>query len=104
MIKAIIRIDTDQIVVIAECHLGVELCMDRIIEEGGNMLIIIEMTLGVEILGKYNIIEASIIGVDIEAMIEMTTLEEVEVGLGKHSVQVILQVMIKVAVVDQDQV
>ena len=48
MIKAIIRIDTDQIVVIGECHLGVELGMDRIIEEGCNMLIIIEMALGEE--------------------------------------------------------
>ena len=40
MIKAIIRIDTDQIVVIGECYLGVELSMDRIIEKGHNMLII----------------------------------------------------------------
>ena len=46
IIKAIIRIDTYQIVLIGECHLGVELGMDRIIEEGCNMLIIIEMTLG----------------------------------------------------------
>ena len=45
-IKATIRIDTGQIVVIGECHLGVELSMDRIIVEGHNMLIIIEMTLG----------------------------------------------------------
>ena len=33
MIKAIIRVDTDQIVVIGKCHLGVELIIDRIIEE-----------------------------------------------------------------------
>ena len=46
MIKAIIRIDTDQIVVTEECHLGVQLSMDRIIEEGQIMIIIIEMALG----------------------------------------------------------
>ena len=43
MIKAIIRIDKDQIVMIEERHLGVELSVDRIIQEGHNMLIIIEM-------------------------------------------------------------
>ena len=46
MIKAIIRIDTDQIVMIGECILGVELIMDRIIEEDHNMLITVEITLG----------------------------------------------------------
>ena len=72
MIKIIIRIDMDQIVVIGESHLGLELSIDRIIEEGHNMLIIIELTLGEEILGKYKIIVVSIIEVDIEAIIEMT--------------------------------
>ena len=104
MIKAIIRIDTDQIVVIGECHLGVELDMDKIIKEGCNMLIIIEMTLGEEILGKCKIIEVSIIEVDIETFIEITILEEVEVGPGRDSIQVILGEMIKAVVVDQDQV
>ena len=83
MIKVIIRIDTDQILVIGECHLGVELSTDRIIKEGCNMLIIIEMILEEEILGKCKIIEVSIIEVDIEEIIEMTILEEIEVGLGK---------------------
>ena len=41
MIKVIITIDSDQILVIGKCHLGVELSMDRIIGEGPNMLIII---------------------------------------------------------------
>ena len=49
--------------------------MDKIIEEGCNMLIIIEMTLGQEILEKCKIIEVSIIEVDIEASIEKTILE-----------------------------
>ena len=42
--------------------------------------------------------------VDIEAIIEMTALEEVELGLGKDSIQVILEGMIEAVVVDQDQV
>ena len=40
---------------------------------------------------------------DIEITIEMTILEEVELGLGKDSIQVTLEWMIK-AVVDQDQI
>ena len=43
MIKAIIRIDTDQIVVIGECDLGVELSIERTIEDGQKRLVIIEM-------------------------------------------------------------
>ena len=62
------------------------------------------MTLGEEILGKQKIMEVSIIEVDIEAIIEMTILEEVEVGLGKDSIQVILEGMTKAVVADQDQV
>ena len=104
MIKAIIRTDTDQIVGIGECHLGTELSMDRITEEGCNMLIIIEMTLEEEILEECKIIEASIIEVDIEAVIEMITLEEVEVGLEKDNSQVILEGMIEAVVEDQDKV
>ena len=61
------------------------------------------MTLGEEILGKSKIIEVSCIEVNIYATIEMTILEEVEVGPGKDSTQVTLEGMIK-AVVDQDQV
>ena len=41
---------------------------------------------------------------DTEAIIEMTILEEVEVSLGKDSIQVILEGMVKAVVVDQDQV
>ena len=36
MIKVNIKIDSDQIVEIVECHTEVKLNMDRIIEEGGN--------------------------------------------------------------------
>ena len=100
MIRAIIRLETIQIVMIEECHLEVETSMDRIIGEGCNMLIIIEMTLGVEILGKHKIIEVTIMEVDIETIIEMTILEEVEIGLGKDSIQVILERMIEAVVVD----
>ena len=55
---------------IGEYHLQVELMVDRIIEEGHNMLTIIEMTFGEEILEKHKIIE-----VDIEETTEMKTLE-----------------------------
>ena len=50
MIKVNIKIDIDQIVEIGECHIEVELSTDRIIEEGPNMITIIEVTLGQEIL------------------------------------------------------
>ena len=60
MIRVIIRIDKDQIVEIGECHLGVDLNMDRIIEEGCNMLTIIEMFLGDEIFEECKIIEVKI--------------------------------------------
>ena len=55
------------------------------------MLIIIEMTLGEEILGKHKNTEFIIIEVDVEVTTEMTILEEVEVGLGKDNIQVILE-------------
>ena len=45
MIKVIIRVDTYLTVMIEECHLGVEHGMNRVIEKGCNMLIVIEMTL-----------------------------------------------------------
>ena len=69
---------------IGECHSEVEVSKDKIIEEGHNMLIPIEMTLGEKILKKCKIIEAKILEVDIEVIIETTTFEEVEVGLGKE--------------------
>ena len=72
--------------------------------EDHNMSILIEMTLGETILEKCIIIEVKILEVEIEVIIEMTTLEEVEVDLGKDNIQVILAEMIKVVVVDQDQV
>ena len=83
MIRVIIRIDIDQIVEIGEHHLQVELSMDRILGEGCNMLIIIEMTLG-------EIIEVNILDVDIEVIIERNTLVEVELDLEKDNIQTIL--------------
>ena len=41
---------------------------------------------------------------DIEVIIEITTLEEVEVGLGKDNIQVTLEGMTEVVSVGQDQV
>ena len=47
---------------------------------------------------------SQILEVDIEVSIETKTLEEIEVGLGKDNIQVILEGMIKSVVVDQGQV
>ena len=104
MIRVIIRIDADQIVEKGECHFRVELSMDRIIKEGHSMLIIIEMTLGEEILEECKITEVKILEVDIEVTIEVKTLKEVEVDLEKDNIQVILEGMIETVVIDQDQV
>ena len=104
MIKVIIKIDPDQIVETGECHIGVGLNTDRTIEEGHNILTIIEMTLGEETLEKPKIIEVKILEVDIEVTIEMKTLEEVEVDLEKDNIQEILEGMIRAIVVGHDQV
>ena len=61
------------------------------------------MTLEETIFEKCKITEVKILEVDIEGIIEMTTLKEVEIGLGKDNIQVILEGMIEV-VVDQNQV
>ena len=77
--------------------------MDRTIEEGHSMLIVIAMTLGDDILGKHKIIEVRITEVDVETTIKMTIFKEVEVELGKDSTQVTIEGMLK-AGVGQDQV
>ena len=51
------------------------------------------MILGEKILKECKIIEVRILDVDIEVIIETTTLEEVGVGLGKGNIQVILEGM-----------
>ena len=78
--------------------------MDKTIEEGHNMLIPIEMILGEKILEKHKIIEVRILEVYIEVIIETTTLEEVEVGLGKDNIQIILEGMTEAVAVGLDQV
>ena len=50
---------------IGECHLEVDLSMDRFIEKGHNMLTIIEVILGQEILKECKNIEVKILEVDI---------------------------------------
>ena len=102
MISVIIRIDLGQIAEIGEHHTEIEVSMDRIMEEGCNMLILIQMTLGEEILEEHKIIEVRILEVNIEVIIEMRT--EVEVGLGKDNIQVILEGMTEAVAVGQDQV
>ena len=88
---------------IGECQLDIELTTYSIIEEHCNTLIIIEITLEKKILEEHKIIQVKVLELDIEAIIEMTTLEEVEVGLGKDNIQVILEGIIEAVVVDQDQ-
>ena len=70
MIREIIRIDIDQIVATGGHHSEVEVSTDRNIEEGHNMLILIEMTLGEKISGKCKIIEVKNLEVDIEVITE----------------------------------
>ena len=78
--------------------------MDRIIGEDHNMSILMEMTLEEAILEKCKSTEVKILDVDIEVIIEVTTLKEVEVGSVKDNIQVILEEMIEVVAVVQDQV
>ena len=59
------------------------------------------MTLGEKILEECKIIEVKILEVDIEIIIEMTTLEQVEVGLGKDNIQIILERMTVAVGLDQ---
>ena len=83
---------------IGECHIEVELGMDKIMEEGCSMIKITEVALGKEILEECRIIEVRILEVDIEVSLETTALKEVEVGLEKDSIQVIVEEMSKVVV------
>ena len=105
MTKVVIKIGIDQIAEIEGHHSEVEVSMNRTIGEDNDMLIIIEMILGETIFEKCEIIEVNISEVDIEITItEMTTLEEVEVGVGKDNTQVIIEGMTEIVVVGQDQV
>ena len=99
----VIIIDIDQIVEIEGHHSEVDVRMNRNIGEDHNLSIVIEMTLREKILKKCEIIEVKILEVDIEVIIDTTTLEEVEVGQGKDNIQAIFTEMIKVVVVGQDQ-
>ena len=88
---------------IGECHIEVELSMDKTIEESHCMIKITEVNLVEEILKENKIIEVRNLEVDIEVILGTITLEEVEVCLEKDSIQVILGDMSKVTV-DEDQV
>ena len=102
MVRVIIKIDVDKVVEIEELCLEVEVSTDRIIEKGHNMLTSIEMILEETILEECKIIEVRIFEVDIEIIIQMTTLEEVEVGLGKNAIKVILEGMTESVTVGLD--
>ena len=102
MLRVIIRMDIDQIVEIGELHSEVKVSTDRIIEEGCNILIPIEMFSEEANLEKGKIIEVRILEVAIEVIIEMTISEEVEVG--KDNIQVIVEGMTEAVAVGLDQV
>ena len=104
MIRAIIRIGIDQIVEIGELHSVIDFSMDRIMEEDHHMLIPIEMILEETVLEECRIIELRILEVDIEVIIETSTLEEVEVGLEKENIKVILEGMTEAVSVGLAQV
>ena len=120
MTKVVTGLEIDLAVVIEECHLEIEVeedsykIIDRITERiiEGDCKIVIEMTLGEEIIGRCKIIEVRIMEVDIETIIGMTIeiiiLEEVEVSLDKDNTQIILEGLTEAAVdshlgQDQDQ-
>ena len=79
--REIIKIDIGQIAEVEENHIEVEVNMNKIIEEDHVTLIIIEMTIGQMLLEICIMIEAKMLEVDTEGIIEMITLEEVGVGL-----------------------
>ena len=101
MTRVIIKIDIDQIVEIEGLHSEVDVSMGRIIGEDHSVSIIIQMAVGETILEKCKITEDKTFKVDTEIIIEMKTLEEVEVGLRRDNIQVILAEIIEV-VVGQD--
>ena len=103
MIKIDIKIGIDQTVAIGECHIEVELSMDKILVESCSMIKIIEVILGKTILEICKITEVIILEVDIEVTLGMLTLEKVDVGLGQGWFQVILEEM-REAVVNLVQV
>ena len=88
----------DQTVVIGECHVEIQLNMDKITEEGHSMIKITEVNSGEATLEEHTIIEVRILEVDIVETLGMIILEEVEVCLKKDSIQVTLGEMIEAAV------
>ena len=73
----------------------VELNMDRIIEEGCNMLTIIEVTLGEEILVECKIIEVNVLEMDIELTIETNGFKRGRSRSRERYIQVTLEGMIE---------
>ena len=85
--KIDIKVGIDKTVMIGECHIEVEVSMDKITEEVCDMIKIIEVILGKEILEECKIIEVRTLEMDIEVALGTIILEEVEVGLEKNSTQ-----------------
>ena len=75
IIKIDIKVGIAQTVAIGECHIEVELRMDRSMDEDHSMIKIIEVILGKEILEECKIIEVRILEVDIEVILGTIILE-----------------------------
>ena len=110
MTREIIKIGIDQTAEIEKFCLVVEYSVDKITETGKGMNRSIGMTFGEEILEvmwahiRIRIIEDRIIEVDIEETIGMRIMTEVEEGLEKGNIRVILEGTIEVVVdLGQDQ-
>ena len=80
-------------------HSEAEVSTERIIGEDHIKSIIIGMTLEEAILEKCKITEVNILGVEIEGITEMTTLEEVEVGLEKDNIHVTLRIHMHICMI-----
>ena len=99
MTREIIKIDINQIAEKEGHHTGVEISMEKVIEEDCIMWITIEMIIQETILGICKIIE-----VDTEGIIEMLIMEKVRVGLGTHNIQIKSVGIAEVVVIHVDQV
>ena len=103
IIREIIKISVGQIAEIEEHQTEIEVNVDKIIEEDCVVLIIIEMIIEEIISEICKIIEVKILDVNTKGVVETIIFKEVEVGLGKDNIQVILEGVTEI-IVSLDQV
>ena len=83
---------------IGECHIEVELRMEKIIDEGHSMIKITEVISAREILEECKITQVRNFEVDLKVTLRVTILEEVVVVIEKDIIQIMLGGMIEAAV------